>query len=215
MTAVRLSPSGEEVEVGGAGPAGGDLSGSYPDPQVVALTDGSTVRLVFGTLDDGGYLMRSGSAILTDTQVITASTFLGGDLTGNLPNPDVVAIHSGAIRLPIDTLNNNELMLRRSGAISSIAYGSAVNVNGAASDPGDAPGPSRSNHVHRVTGFFDGTTALSYSTVTDGGFLMRSGSNVSAAARPVVTGSRASGAALANLLTELGNIGLITDSTTA
>jgi len=38
---------------------------------------------------------------------------------------------------------------------------------------------------------------------------------VSAAARPVVIGSRASGAALANLLTELGNIGLITDSTTA
>lgn len=61
---------------------------------------------------------------------------------------------------------------------------------------------------------------LGAANATIGGAFRHTGSmlgfyNASAIAKPVITGSRSDGTALASLLTQLANLGLITDSTTA
>ena len=105
------------------GPAGGDLSGSYPNPTVSGLrtvpisstppTSGQVLELVDGqwTPSTLGSFPPSGSAggdlsgtypnPLVQTSnghtIVTTSTTLGGDLSGTLPNPTVVKLQGHAI----------------------------------------------------------------------------------------------------------------------
>lgn len=50
-----------------AGAAGGDLDGTYPSPQVIAVTDETSQRLPIGTLNDGEFILRLGNELKSAT----------------------------------------------------------------------------------------------------------------------------------------------------
>lgn len=118
---------------GGGGPptggAGGDLAGSYPNPNVAAVheTSGPT-KLTIGAVADGQVLTRSGNTLVGTTPGSgPPSGAAGGDLASptpadNYPNPQVVAVHnSDDLRLTFGAIPNNFFLKRFNNTIIGTA----------------------------------------------------------------------------------------------
>jgi hypothetical protein len=147
------------------GPAGGDLAYAYPNPQVVAMHDGTGQRLAFGTVADNQFLKRVGATVV-------GATVAPG--TGDVVGPASSTI--GNVALWADAAGTE---ISDGGTLGTAAFLPSSNFLGAtAAASGDLSGnyPSpRVAAIHTTTG---GGTKLTIGAVADGEFLVRSGSTL-------------------------------------
>lgn len=110
-----------------SGPAGGDLDGYYPNPNVVAGTF-DTTQLTFGAVADGDLLIRYGNTIVGTPAGSTPTGPAGGDLDGNYPDPSVKSLtFDGYQNLLLDQSIGDGYILTRQG--NSIVGSSPVDLS--------------------------------------------------------------------------------------
>jgi hypothetical protein len=144
------------------GPAGGDLAYAYPNPQVVAMHDGTGQRLAFGTVADNQFLKRVGATVVGAT--VAPGT---GDVTG--PASSTI----GNVALWADAAGTE---IADGGTLGTAAFLPSSNFLGAtASASGDLSGNYPSPNVAAIHTTTGGGTKLTIGAIADGEFLVRSG----------------------------------------
>lgn len=146
FTGTTVEAALEELADGGggapSGPAGGDLTGTYPDP----IVDGLLSRpLGLNPVAEGDVLMWTGSAWQPHPQTSQLPTGpAGGDLTGTYPDPLVAGLY-GSPLLPAAPGEGDVLMFTGTAwrplphPVTADAWGFAVkNTSGAVASPNDA-----------------------------------------------------------------------------
>lgn len=167
-----------ESDPGGGPPsggAGGDLAGTFPNPEVAAITEtAGPTQLTVGAIVDGEHLVRNGLLIESDPGGGPPSGGAGGDLGGTYPNPSVAAITetSGPTSLVAGAIATGEILVRSGGTL--IGQVGAAPSGGAS---GDLAGTYPSPEVAAITESGSGTQ-LTIGLVSDTEVLVRSGATV-------------------------------------
>jgi len=158
-----------------------------------------------GTGDRGRVVVQAGTF---SYQGASASTFDGGSFTATCGN----GFRTGGGYLAVC---GNGTGTVGTGGSAYFETGSATQAGGTAGDAYFYVGRNEITDQGGAFRFGSSTFGDAIYITHDAIDLQMGFFNTAPVYKPVVTGSRASGAALQNLLTQLANLGLITDSTTA
>lgn len=168
-------------------------------PVMSARNSANTQNINFAEcLNNTWYL---GSSQVTGGFVIEAGT-LGSPTALQLENVNVVRL--------TDSNTAQTLWMRGRSALSANANGSPFQLSGGAPNGSGTPGELKLGWDNSAAAFQENLRLGS-----DGSAAMTGFFGATPAVKPTVTGSRGGNAALADLLTELATLGLLTDSSSA
>ena len=146
------------VGAAAAGAAGGDLSGFYPNPTVIAIQKNAVDSTILGATQDGYVLTWVNADNEWKAEVPSAGTpfSAGGDLSGTSTSQNVIKIHGATVPVSGSLITGNVLQVNGS---SSLTY-APINVGGGSAFITGVM-PAGNQAAQTMSGDVSGTTASS------------------------------------------------------
>jgi hypothetical protein len=136
------------------GSAGGDLTGTYPNPTLATAGPGATGPLGSATVAPIVTIDAKGRVTALSSATIVPTNTAGGDLTGNYPNPTLAAAGPGATGPIGDATHSSAVTIDAKGRVTALTSvvitGTAPGGSAGGALDGSYPNPGLANSVAGV-----------------------------------------------------------------